>query len=209
MKRRDFLLLSLGGALFGTPLQAAAWKACGPFTINGGQYCYAGIRSPLGHVQAAVVDGRHHWRWSWAACTAMLCGYAGHRISQQQIVTDSWGSIGSMPETPDAVLAGLEGRWVDQGGRAFRIRSEPLPLRPQAALDVLGQDRPVVLLTASHPVVLTTLRFISLDDVVGDVQAGEVSDPHPAAGPRRLTVAEWYGSEMLAGLHITREHAGT
>lgn len=202
MKRRDFLLASLGSGLAATPLQAAAWKACGPFTINGGQYCYAGIRSPLGHVPAAVVDGRHEWRWSWAACAAMLCGYAGHRISQQQIVTDSWDSIASMPDTSDGVLAGLEGRWIDQAGRDFRIRSERLPLRPQAALDVLGADRPVVLLTASHPVVLTTLRFISIDDVVGDVQAGEVSDPHPESGPRRLSVSEWYRSTMLAALEI-------
>jgi len=207
VRRRDFLLASLGTALAATPPQAAAWKACGPFTINGGQYCYAGIRSPLGHVPAAAIDGRHHWRWSWAACAAMLCGYAGYRVSQQHIVTETWGSVGSVPGNAGGVLAGLEGRWIDQAGRPFRIRSERLPLRPQAALAILGDDRPVVLLTASHPVVVTTLRYISIDDVVGDVQGLEVSDPRRQSAPHRLSVSEWYRSEMLAALHVERGHS--
>lgn len=205
MKRRELLQLTLGATLLAVTPRARAWMACGPFTINGAKYCYAGIRSDLVHVPAAAIDGRHPYRWSWAACAEMLCGYAGYRISQQRIITDGWGSIGSVPEGPDAVLAGLEGRWTDDAGRPFRIRSERLPLSPQVASTILGQDRPVVLLTATHPVVLTTLRFVSLDDTRGDVQSGAVSDPR-SGGARRLSVSEWYDSQLVAALHIERGH---
>lgn len=204
VNRRDFLQLSLGTAIAAVPLQASAWMACGPFTINGGQYCYAGIRSQLRHVPAAVTDGRHPVPWSWAACAAMVCGYGGYRISQQRIVTETWGSIGSVPEASEEILADLEGRWLDEAGRPFHIQSEFLPHRPQAASAILRHDWPVLVVTAGQPMVVTTLRYISIDDARGDVQGIAVSDPRQAAGPTRLPVAAWYAADVLAAVHVER-----
>jgi len=202
MKRRELLRLAAAAPLLGLPLDSVAWMSCGPFTINGGRYCYAGIRSSLPHVNAAAIDGRHTARWCWAACTEMLFGYHGHAIDQVRIVTEAWGSIGAIPPGPEQVVAGLDGRWTDNAGRGFRVSAELLPVSPPSAAAVLGRDAPLVLLTPTHPVVLTRLRYVAMGIDSALIQTADVHDPWPGRAPRRLSRPEWRDAPYLVDLQI-------
>lgn len=204
MKRRQFLQLALGTPLLGLPPHAAAWMSCGPFTINGGKYCYAGIRSSLTHVPAAGPDERNRVRWCWAACAQMVFGYRGFALDQQRIVTEAWGSITAVPTAHESVAAGLDRHWIDSLGAPFRVSAELLPVTPVTAARVLRRDAPLVVATRTHPVVLTTLRYVGLrgDDAHSRIQNAEVHDPWPGRTRRFMSQAEWRGAVGLLDLQI-------
>ncbi len=204
MKRRDFLQLAAAAPLLTLPTGAAAWMSCGPFTINGGKYCYAGIRASLTHVPAAGPDERHRVRWCWAACAQMVLGYRGLALDQQRIVTEAWGSITAVPTAHESVAAGLDRDWVDAAGTRFRVRAELLPVTPDTAARVLRRDAPLVVATRTHPVVLTTLRYVGIrgDDAHSRIQNAEVHDPWPGRARRFMSQAEWRDAAGLLHLRI-------
>lgn len=203
MKRREFIAAACAAPVVASlPAAAAAHGFCGPFTINGAQYCYAGLRSPLTHVPAAFVDGRHRVRWCWAACLEMVFRYRGLALDQARIVTARWGSIDSLPSRPAAVVGGLDGKWTDRTGHSFHVRGRQLAVSPVTAARVLANDMPLILVTPTHPVVLTTLRYAAMHGDNGRIQRASVHDPWPGRGRRLLSQSEWRHTTLLVDVQI-------
>lgn len=203
MKRRDFLRAAgTVPVLAGLVRDVEANRFCGPFTINGAHYCYAGIRSSLTHVSAGGIDERNRVRWCWAACAEMLFRYQGHGISQERIVTATWGSIDAVPLLPAALVDGLEGEWIDESGDSFRVDAERLVPGTLSAAEMLGGDVPPIVVTPTHPVVLTRLRYVAMRSEDGRIQTADVHDPWPGRTQRRLSQSEWREASLLVALRV-------
>lgn len=197
MNRRHFLRGSAGMAAASWPAAAFARTACGPYFPNGVQRCEAGIDSALAYIPA-----QDRSQWCWAASIAMVFGYYGHPVSQQDIVGNTWGSIVNMPAQPGQILANLNRPWIDDYGRPFGVMGDVLSANPISAAQDLAQDMPLIIGTLGHAMVLTALVYDRAMNGNGEVVAAIVRDPWPGRGRRVLSAQEWYQANFLARIRV-------
>jgi hypothetical protein len=129
--------------------------------------------------------------WCWAACIEMVFGYYGHRVSQSRIVRETWGGLVDKPVHERQLLDDLNRDWTDNRGRQFRANADVFDT-PAASVSDLRRNRPLILGTLGHTVVLAAVT-LEIDDFSGRwiVAEAVVCDPWPGRGPRMLSREEW------------------
>lgn len=149
---------------------------------------------PIGRL-AKIYAAQTQSEWCWAASISMIFAYHGHRVSQQRIVKEAYGTVVNMPGNYPAMLGSLNQDWTDDNGGSFSVSTESLfaPELNQTSLtnaDLIQQleaDTPVLCCNLSHAMVLTAMKYIG-----GNVVEAWVMDPWPGRGLRRLL-----GPEMV------------
>src|SRR5215831_6762862 len=105
--------------------------------------------------------------WCWAASISMMFAYYGYQVAQPAIVTEAYGTIANVP-APGVVMAqALNRTWKDGTGNVFTAKLSGL-YDAQAGLDTLDnmqlineldQNRPFVIGTGGHAVVVTAIEY--------------------------------------------------
>ena len=186
--RRDFLtkLTSLAVCGFSGGAVAGANEICqsmGPHWSR----CTVGIPA-----ERFFAGTRQESReWCWAACIEMVFGYYGHRVSQSRIVRETWGGLVDKPVHERQLLDDLNRSWTDNRGRRFRSNADVFN-QPAAGVADLRRNRPLILGTLGHTVVLTAIT-LEIDDFSGrwNIAEAVVYDPWTGHGARILSAEEW------------------
>jgi len=203
MNRRNFIRAgALAGLSLTFPRLASGRLRCGPFVPPGLQGCEAGIDSRIASVTAASVGGQHASEWCWAACIEMVFRYYGHRVPQERIVAETWGGIVNLPGQPGQILADLNRPWVDDRRRPFRVAGDVFTANQVTAAQDLAQDRPLIIGTMGHAMVLTALSYTRDGYGRGNVTAATVRDPWPGKGRRVLSAREWFSTNFLVRIRV-------
>ncbi|HYL85508.1 MAG TPA: papain-like cysteine protease family protein [Candidatus Angelobacter sp.] len=200
MQRRDFITRL--GTVAATGLFAgwatSAEETCTPITPYVSR-CQVGIPSNMIHVAALQQSSE----WCWAACIEMVFTYYGHRVPQARIVRETWGAVVNMPGQPEQILADLNREWKDEKGKKFTVTGDALSANAANAVEDLRQDRPLILGTLGHAVVLTALTTdVNQGTRAWQVVAATVRDPWPGRGKRILTPQEWYNINFAARISV-------
>jgi hypothetical protein len=202
MKRRDCITALATALACALPARALARLACGPFVPPGVQQCEAGLDSSLAHITAAAVGGQHLSQWCWAACIEMVFRYYGFLVPQERIVQETWGSIVNLPGQPGQILTNLNRPWIDERRRRFFASGDAFSANPITAAQDLAQDKPLIIGTMGHAMVLTALTYIRDQFGRGNVTAAVVRDPWPGRGRRVLSPQEWYSTNFLVRIRL-------
>jgi hypothetical protein len=141
-------------------------------------------------------------QWCWAACIEMVFGYYGHRVSQSRIVRETWGGLLDKPVHERQLLDDLNRSWTDNRGRRFRSIGDVLD-QPAAGVSDLRRNRPLILGTLGHTVVLTAIT-LDIDDFSGrwNIAEAVVCDPWPGHGARILSAEEWRNVRFAARVEL-------
>lgn len=178
---------------------ARADATCSP-TGDGREQCMAGIRSDAVEATVAAEGGQRMSQWCWAASIAMVFRYYGYEVSQERIVAETFGQVVNMPGTTHQIMLTLSREWQDDRGRRFQVTAGLLS-RADAAAE-LAANRPLMVGTLGHAMVLTALGYVK-DPWNGDsVTSAIVRDPWPGRGRRELAAEEWNGADMLLGIRV-------
>lgn len=205
MNRRELLrffgLTALGLAVAPpSPLQAGI--RCTPFNERMIQQCEVGIDSAILNVTAAAVGGQHLSQWCWAACIEMVFRYHGFAISQEEIVRQTWGAIVNLPADPYVILANLNRPWIDRQGRHFQAVGDVFTANWVTAAQDLADDRPLIIGTLGHAMLLTALNYFRDAWGRGNIISAVVRDPWQGRGRRILTAPEWYNTNFLVRIRL-------
>jgi hypothetical protein len=190
-------------AMAGASQRAGALVRCGPWDQPGPgiQLCEAGIRSTLLDVTAS--DRQQASEWCWAASISAVFHYYGHPVSQERIVKEAYGKIVNMPGTPQAILGALNRVWIDDNGGRFRASGDTRSASIVTAAQDLANDKPLIIGSRGHAMVLTDLVYTRDHDGRGRPQSATVRDPWPYnPGKRLLTPQEWNGTRFLARIRV-------
>lgn len=212
MRRREALRLSAGLALL--PVAALADQQCD------GDDCMYGIWSSRFNF---VYAQQQMNEWCWAACIQMVFAYYGHVVRQEEIVQRAWGTTVNFPATGREMYKVLNAPWMDDKGRSFTPSCSVLldlqygianPNRMALLCDDLKNNRPLIIGTLGHAMVMTAIRVLNapagpslMDTVVRDpwpaagaLFRGFSSDPAP--GRRQLTWQQVSAAFYLASVRV-------
>ena len=169
--------------------------------------CRAGLPSALMHIPA-LVNMQYQTQWCWAASIAMVFARYGFAVQQERIVEDAFGAVVNMPAYPDEILGALTGRWEDELGRPFEVRSGVGWAFVNEIIRDLAHDHPVIVGTRGHAMVLTALEYVRPSRSLHEgstplhVAAAVVRDPWPGIGRRILTEEEWRSVDLAARIRV-------
>lgn len=197
-------LASVGvGVTAGTAGIARAGMSCGEAGMDGAMSCEVGVASRALDVTVADVGGQRMSQWCWAASIAMVFRYYGYEVSQQRIVAETFGVVTNMPGTSEQILRNLDRVWTDDRGRRFRVSADAYSASSQTAAADLADDRPLIIGTMGHAMVLTALGYMTNSLGEGWVTHAVVRDPWPGQGRRELAAEEWSGLDLLVRVSVT------
>lgn len=171
---------------------AHAGERCQP-DLYGQVVCEVGIPSdrlePITSQQAMS-------QWCWAASISMIFGYHGHALPQERIVQSVFGQLVDLPAMNGMVMTrSLARPWVDLRGRRFQAKvrvfdmhAGQFELDTEAILTELREERPMLVGTVGHAMVMTALRYVRTP-MGPQVIGATVRDPWPGRGRRDL---QWH-----------------
>jgi hypothetical protein len=203
MNRRRFLAIA-ATPLFTTDI--AAHMTCAPVPF--GVECRREVAFASFSQQAYQSQAMS--QWCWAACISMLFSYYGHTVTQAQIVTEVYGEPVNMPAGAGSVIARQLNRgWVDDRGRPFRSHvtaaydydARLFNVDNTWLINELTRNRPVVLGTFTHAVVMTSMEYVNTPSGPKVTGVG-VFDPWPGRGARRLSLKEMVPMHRDGGLRF-------
>ena len=183
MRRRIFLKSLLSGVGVATfPSSSFAYSYCWADQNYGLELCRAGIQSKqFLHVrsyQKTLV-------WCWAAVYEMIFAWHGVRISQENIVKQTYGAAIPTALDPISLVRNAHTSYIDNSGDQFSVNSRIfsadfgiLQLDNGDIVDELENENPLIICNSSHMMVLIGVEYIqeySLPTII----AGWVADPFP------------------------------
>lgn len=190
MHRRTVVAGGIAAGALWTVSHASARNTCGL------QACIAELDFRQFQEEAASTQSKSEW--CWAASISMVFAFHGHPVEQERIVREVYGTTVNLPVLAGAVIAAqINRRWVDDNGETFRSRLRAafdaqagvIAVNNAAIVTAILKGWPVIVGTAGHAVVLTSVVYQVLADQVNIIGAG-VFDPWPGRGARGLTQAE-------------------
>jgi ABC-type bacteriocin/lantibiotic exporter with double-glycine peptidase domain len=141
--------------------------------------------------------------WCWAACIQMVFGYWGHPITQQEIVSQTWGVIANMPAQPMDIIRDLNRRWTDRNGEMFTVAGDVFSANGFTAVQDLAAEMPLIIGSMGHAMVLTAVSYNQAMNSQSQLTGALVRDPWPGRGGRRpLTPTEAAATMLLARIHL-------
>lgn len=198
-----FFLLSFGDN--SVKLETKESKAyslnCGPFNNYGYQTCIAGINS---YILNVVASGNQNLsQWCWAASMQAIFAYYGYNIPQHVIVSQNFGGIVNMPATKAQMYKALNRQYQDQYGNYFTVTATSYNVNYVTASNLLANDRPLIIGTMGHAMVLTSLTYNRDINGNGQIIDAIVRDPWPNSGGRRsLRPQEFYNTDILFEINV-------
>lgn len=187
--------------------RAQAAVRCVPVDTFGTQLCEAGIDNLV----RGVVASQQSSQWCWAACVSAIFAFHGFEVDQRLIVQATYGQAVNLPAHGPQIAAASSRDWTTDSGRRFSASCEVLwdsqfhVGRPTAVADAaqeLAQDRPLIIGTGGHAMVLTAMTYLRDGYGRGQPRAAVVRDPWPGVGRRPLSTQEWYGTSFLARIRV-------
>lgn len=169
--QRRAVLAGLGTCLLSS---AARAKSRCVDVAPGVQGCSVGIDSRVAFQFASAQEAS---QWCWAACISMIFGYAGHPVAQPRIVARAFGTLANLPGEPWRIMAALNIPWVDDRGTAFQPHASVADLAE--ASHQLAADRPLIVGTQGHAMVLTAMDYRVRLDGAWVIDRLTVRDPFP------------------------------
>lgn len=178
---------------------AEAQAFCGQRSAVGARQCRVGILSQLAS-QAAVAQEESSW--CWAACISMVFDYFGRPVSQARIVEQTFGTTINLPANSDQILGQINRVWTDDHGVRFLAEGGSLPVLPPSFAAYLARDKPLIVGTLGHAMVMTEYRWV--EDVFGQHHpaAAVVRDPALGGRERVLTLTEARMADFLAFVNV-------
>jgi hypothetical protein len=188
--------VSFGAALifFIFTSAAHAGERCMPPDPEGNVVCDVGIPSER---LEPVTSQQRMSQWCWAASISMIFGYHGYDVSQERIVESIFGRLADLPAmTGEQMTEALARPWRDERGRTFRATvrvyddaAGEYGVDDRMIIDELRAERPLLVGTVGHAMVLTALRYVKTPSGELQVIGATVRDPWPGRGRRDL---EWH-----------------
>lgn len=201
--RRRFLIggaAGLAGGLLGLVSEAEGALRCGPrLPPWGAQRCEAGIPTWQANMTYAPQPMS---QWCWAACIHMVFAHHGYDVPMATIVRQAWGAVVNMPGSPYQILASLNRRWRDTRGRLFEVRGDTFSASAPAAARDLSAERPLIIGSLGHAMVLTSITYDRLPNGAGRPVAMVVRDPWPGRGRRLLSPQEVARTSLLVRIAV-------
>jgi hypothetical protein len=191
--KNGFLFVLLLSITLVTASSATAKTRCGGAL---GNQCISEVDFTQ-FAQTAFQQQRHS-EWCWAAAISMLFSYYQHPVSQERIVTSLYGRLVNLPSGPSLnIAARLNSPWIDDHQQSFKptvsgaydFDAGVLTITNAWLVNELDQDRPFIIGTNGHAVVVTAIRFIPTQPQPTIVGMG-VFDPWPGRGARGLLPKE-------------------
>lgn len=204
MDRRKFLKIGSGSLALGAmgiSSTASALLNCTPYNFQGIQQCEAGIDSRVALMIAKV---QRNTQWCWAACIEMVFFYYGLSVPQEWIVQQTWGGLVNNPGTPEQIVSNLNRTWMDAIGRSFYVSGDTYSANHVTASQDLSNNKPLIIGTMGHAMVLTSVQYITNQYGNGYVTEAIVRDPWEDRGRRSLTREEWHRANFLVRIDINR-----
>jgi hypothetical protein len=188
MHRREFLVKLASFAMCGFS---------GGTVVGASEFCqwvgprFSRCRVGIDEERLSFGTQQQSSKWCWAACIEMVFAYYGYNVSQSRIVRETWGTILDKPVHERQLIDDLNRGWMDEHGRHFRSSADFFD-KPAAGVSDLRKNRPLILGTRGHTVVLTAIT-LETDEFTGQWRIVEaaVSDPWPGRGARTLSSEEW------------------
>ena len=190
------------------PLRSAqAAVRCVAVDTFGTQLCEAGIDNRL----HSVVASQQNSQWCWAACVSAIFAFHDFEVDQRRIVQATYGQAVNLPAHGPQIAAASSRDWTTDDGRRFTAYCDVLwdgqfhVGRPTAVADAaneLAQDRPLIIGTGGHAMVLTAMTYLRDSYGRGQPRAAVVRDPWAGIGRRSLSTQEWYGTSFLARIRV-------
>ncbi len=184
LSRRRFLSLLAGtaGTLSLSSL-AQAYRLCGYHNLPP-YICDVGIKSAdfrrVGAYQQTML-------WCWAAVLQMVFAWYGKRVSQRDLVTQTYGAAIPTALDPFSLLQATNRDYRDHAGRPFRVRSRifapDFGVSQLTNCDIirsLHREKPLVICNLSHMMVLIGVTYdgrVSCEQP--NIIAAWVADPFP------------------------------
>lgn len=153
-----------------------------------------GIRSDLLNYYAAQYGDTYqkNSQWCWAASIKMVFNYYGINISQEQIVsrtygTDNYGNLPNWPGSMQAIHRNLNNWSIDNTGKRYVVQASIGMGAPKATylVNELASAHPVIVgyktgTNSGHAVVITAVSYTkSYNGPI--IQTITVRDPWPSA----------------------------
>jgi hypothetical protein len=144
----------------------------------------------------------------------MIFKYHGYAVRQEDIVKQTFGSMVDSPawgfhiteqlnrqyETPD-------GTTFDVTARVYDVMAGRLEIDNYDLIRALDQEKPLLIGTGSHAMVLTAVYYIPLPNgEPGPIVGAVVRDPWPGRGRRELSIQE-LRPHYVAEIEITGDRA--
>lgn len=152
-----------------------------------------GVRSVSVQLTRPVFASQQASQWCWAASVSNLFAYYGYDVSQARVVSEVYGTPADMRSGDYANLSRLLNRtWRDDSGRPFRSRLVAAldilhgvnAINNDMIRDALADDRPLVIGTTNHAMLVVGMQFIEYNGRVAQVTGVQVFDPWPGQGFR-------------------------
>jgi len=194
-----------------TVMPAHAGERCQPPDAYGNVLCEVGI--PRERLELVTAQQKMS-QWCWAAAISMLFDYHGNPVAQERIVESTWGRRADLPALNGEMMTASLGRtWRDDRGRTFRARvrvydaaAGEYGVDAATVIDELRAERPLLVGTVGHAMVLTALTYVR--GPWGDIEVTSVivRDPWPGRGRRELSWEEM-SPQYIATVAIARPKA--
>ncbi len=190
---------------------ARAGERCHPPDAEGDSYCEVGI--PSERLEPVTAQQKMS-QWCWAASISMLFAFHGHPVAQERIVAGIWGHLADLPAPTGGTMSDALARpWRDDRGHPFRARIRVFDagageygLDEEAVIDELRAERPLLVGTAGHAMVVTALTYVKDPSGFTQVVSVIVRDPWPGRGRRALSWEEME-PQYVAAVDIARRPA--
>ncbi len=130
-------------------------------------------------------------QWCWAACIQMAFRFHGYEVSQERIVSETYGRTVNLPAFSWQIHQQLSREWIDDTGRAFEVGSQNLVdwqqgirgtnLTGKQVQDELSAARPLIIGTGGHAMLLVAQEAIlelNSDSPIA-IKRATVIDPWP------------------------------
>jgi len=161
-----------------------------------GDTCVVGIPSER---VAPITASQRASQWCWAASIAMIMRYHGHPIAQETIVEATYGRLVDLPAYDgETMTSALARPWTDARGVPFRAQVKVFDLAAgryeldtQTVIAELRAERPLLVGTAGHAMVVTAMTYRRTGGEP-EVVSVTVRDPWPGQGRRELA---WHEME--------------
>lgn len=146
-------------------------------------------------------------QWCWAACISSVLDYHGVRVSQERIVQETYGGLVNLPSFGvGPMLASLNRISADDNGTPFMVRATSRGVNAETAAQELAQDRPLIIGTMGHAMVLTGLIY-SGNGMQTIINNASVYDPWPGKGHRNLSGQEWWNMQAAMAIRVQKQDA--
>jgi hypothetical protein len=172
--------------------RARAQHQCFQSQNFSGEECLAALRPPY-----SVYETQSDSMWCWAASLAMVFKHYGYVVSQERIVNEALGAVWNVGVTGIQISQQLSRDWVDDNGSHFSsyfdgvydLDAGVMALTDQMIIDALSMERPLILGTRSHAMVLVAVKYVPSAYGPEIIQAG-LLDPWPGKGWRMSQPSE-------------------